>query len=158
MGDSRRNRASRIGDRVSCFVCERSEPIQTAEDHHRTPRAFGGTDDASNRVWLCPSCHARLHRVQTYLTSGKIQSAYRLCCEIFPTDGGSRGRLWELSNEASKSEIEVKDSFYGQSQYQKVSIRVDSDVWRIIRSEAKSRNVSASKLAAEILKRHVIGK
>ena len=33
----------------------------TAEVHHKTPRAEGGSDDLSNLVTLCRSCHGARH-------------------------------------------------------------------------------------------------
>jgi len=153
--DVRKNRA--VALKVKCFVCLTEEPLPTAEDHHRTPRAFGGTDDESNRVWLCASCHARLHRVQGFLLKGEAASAYDLCQSIFPTDGRARGQLWTLANEAADAEREVKESFGSHRTHQKVTLTIDADTWSVIKAQAKDRKMSASQYAASLLRRAASG-
>lgn len=153
--DIRKNRAAKKDLMVSCFVCSQNEPLPTAEDHHRTPRAFGGTDDPENRVWLCPSCHARLHRVQDFLLRGQSASGYDLVASIFPTNGAARGQLWTLAVEAAEAEKIAKDSFDVHRAQQRVNLTIDKDVWFAIKAEAKERKMAAAKYAVEILKKHV---
>ena len=42
-----------------CRICGES---RTVDVHHITQRAQGGSDDASNLICLCPTCHALQHR------------------------------------------------------------------------------------------------
>ena len=153
--DIRKSRATNLDRMIQCFVCTQNEPLPTAEDHHRVPRAFGGTDDQANRVWLCPSCHARLHRIQGLLLQGQAASAYALTASIFPTNGKAREQLWVLANEAATAERTAKEVFGLHQTQQKVTLTVEADVWSVIKSEAKARKISASRFAAEILKRSV---
>lgn len=155
MGDIRKNRGAKADFKVDCFVCGVPEPLPTAEDHHRKPRAFGGDDSESNRVWLCPSCHARLHRVQEFLLKGQAASGYQLCNDIFPTNGKARGNLWTLANEAAEAEREAKEVFGQHKTHRKVTLSVDVDVWETIKTVAKGRKVSASRFAADILRKAV---
>lgn len=157
MADPRKNRALNADLKVPCFVCRLEEPLPTAEDHHRTPRAFGGTDDETNRVWLCASCHARLHRVQGFLLKGQTAGAYDLCNSIFPADGKARGNLWTLANEAAEAEREVKESFGLHKTHQKVTLTLDVDTWWSVKAQAKERKVAASRHAADIIRRAVRG-
>ena len=141
-----------------CSVCLRHEPLATAQDHHRTPRAFGGTDDPSNRVWLCASCHARLHRVQDFLVGGKVASATELCQAIFPTDARARGELWTFANEAARAELEVKDVFATHKTHVKVTLNMEIEVWALVKALAKERRTSAADYAAHLLRSAVQGK
>jgi hypothetical protein len=157
MKDARTKRAAQQDVKVQCFVCSFLEPLATAQDHHRTPRAFGGTDDAKNRVWLCASCHARLHRVQEFLVQGKYVPGFNLCASIFPTNAAARGNLWTLANEAATAERETKDSFAMHREHVTVNLTVDVDVWAAVKAAAKGRNTSARRLAVELLRQGVKG-
>lgn len=157
MTDPRSNRALHTDLKVSCFICRVEEPLPTAEDHHRKPRAYGGTDDEGNRVWLCGSCHGRLHRVQGFILQGKQASAYDLCNSIFPADGKARGLLWQLANEAAESEREVKEGFGLHKTHQKITLTVDVELWSVVKAQAKDRKMPAGRYAANLLKKAVMG-
>lgn len=157
MTDIRRKRTKHVDALITCFICAQQEPLATAQDHHRVPRAFGGTDDAANRVWLCASCHARLHRVQEFLVQGQSASAYSLCSSIFPTNPKARGALWTLANEAADAEREVKDSFAMHREHVSVTLSVDVEVWAAVKAAAKGRGLSARRLATELLRQAVKG-
>lgn len=129
------------------------EPLATAHDHHRTPRAFGGTDDEGNRVWLCASCHTRLHRVQEFLVQGKASSAYDLTSSIFPSKAKARSNLWELANEAAEAEKETGGAFGLHRDVVQVTISVDKEVWSRVKVIAKEGKMTAKALAAEMIKR-----
>lgn len=143
---------------IVCAICDCREPLATAHDHHRKPRAFGGTDEAENRVWLCASCHARLHRVQGLIARRSTASAFDLCNSIFPTDGKARGQLWILANEAASIEIEVKESFAAHRTEASVQLTLDAELWAIIKAQARARRVSAVRHAADLLRVAVRGK
>ena len=149
--DDRKNRLSQAGTLVTCKVCELKEPLLTAEDHHRTPRAFGGTDDAENRIWLCPSCHKRLHRVQGMLIHNNPHEAYDLAEQIFTAHADKRARLWQYANEAAKAEILAKESFAEHRTHTKVSLDVEVGAWETLKEIAKKQKTSAKALAAAII-------
>lgn len=46
--------------RTNCYFCGSEGPIET---HHIAPQQFDGSDDESNLVDLCPTCHERLERL-----------------------------------------------------------------------------------------------
>jgi hypothetical protein len=138
-------------------VCGVQEPLTTAQDHHKKPQAFGGDDEQGNRVWLCASCHARLHRIQEFLVRGQTASAYDLCTSIFPQNAKARGQLWTLANEAAKAEQEVGESFALHKTHQTVSLKLDTDVWTLVKSAAKDHKMPANKFAAELLKKAIKG-
>lgn len=153
MTDVRQQRSKLPPDtKVPCFICKTQEPLLTAHDHHRKPRAFGGTDDKHNRVWLCASCHTRLHRVQEFVVQGKTASAYDLCSAIFQANASARAQLWTLANEAAVAENEVQSAFDLHRSSVQVNLTIDTEVWSIVKALAKERNTSAKKLAAELLK------
>jgi hypothetical protein len=155
--DARKQRALRRDVKVPCAVCGVEEPLTTAQDHHRKPQAFGGDDEQANRVWLCASCHARLHRLQEFLVRGQTASAYELCNSIFPQNAKARGQLWTLANEAAEAEQEVQGAFELHKTHQTVSIKLDTDVWALVKAAAKDHKMSASQYAAEVLRKAVKG-
>lgn len=43
----------------SCLFCDATDDL---EEHHVVPRKFGGTDDESNLITVCSSCHKKIER------------------------------------------------------------------------------------------------
>ena len=155
MSDLRKDRLAHAHVLVTCGVCLSSEPLLTADDHHVVGRAQGGTDDEENRIWLCASCHKRLHRVAGLLSKGKTGEAYALINQIFPRSSDNRGRLWEFSQIAAKAEVEAKESFHSHRTHVKAMVPVDVETWDFLKAEAKRGKTSAKDLAAAILKEWV---
>lgn len=149
--DDRKNRHLEAGVLVDCRVCNAKEPKATADDHHLVPRAFGGTDDPDNRVWLCASCHKRLHRVQGMLIHNKPNDAYDLTEQLFPNYADKRARLWQFANIAAQAELRAKESFASHRTHVKVSIEVDAELWDTLKEIAKREKKSAKELAAAII-------
>jgi len=46
-------------NRENCYFCAHSDS-RALEQHHITPRRFGGSDDAENLVTVCANCHRKL--------------------------------------------------------------------------------------------------
>jgi hypothetical protein len=44
-----------------CAVCGSSDNIENLELHHFIPRSQGGSDDETNLLTLCYSCHGSVH-------------------------------------------------------------------------------------------------
>lgn len=44
--------------------------------HHVLPRALGGSDDAANRVIICPNCHAIVHAEITRVQKNTDPNSY----------------------------------------------------------------------------------
>jgi hypothetical protein len=140
---------------IKCFICDVSEPLATAHDHHRRPRAYGGTDDPDNRVWLCASCHTRLHRVQDFIVAGKVATAFELCTTIFPSKAKARGELWKLANEAAAAEREAKEVFGTHRTVVQVNLTIDTETWGQIKLAAKGQKLSAKEFVNCLLKKAV---
>lgn len=136
---------------VICGVCAAREPVATAHEHHRVPRAFGGTDDLENRVWLCASDHNRLHRVAGLIAQGNIVEAYQLCQALFAVDAQQRGNLWVLAQLAAKSELDTKESFAQHRDTVRISLEVDYDVWAQVKAAAKRQKCTAAQLGARLI-------
>lgn len=66
------------------------------EEHHKHPRAYGGTDDPDNRVWLCASDHSLLHRSALRLYSGKGGEAKDMVVRFLPNQPARQERLLRL--------------------------------------------------------------
>jgi hypothetical protein len=58
--NTRRYIRRRDGDR--CRLCQASGAVQRMFTHHIVPRAQGGSDDITNLMLVCQSCHMRLER------------------------------------------------------------------------------------------------
>lgn len=58
----RRIRDSYVKMHPFCELCyEKGILVPVEEVHHKVPLAEGGTNDGSNLISLCHSCHARIH-------------------------------------------------------------------------------------------------
>jgi hypothetical protein len=53
-----------------CFVCRFQK--RGVVKHHIVPIVFGGTEDSSNFVYVCPSCHDDIHH--TFLDPGGMNT------------------------------------------------------------------------------------
>ncbi len=49
--------------RVCSCVPNHRPPVLEYERHHIFPLSMGGTDDAKNIVWVCPSGHQNIHEL-----------------------------------------------------------------------------------------------
>ncbi len=72
-------------DRFRCRGCAK----QATEIHHMIFRSQGGTDDSSNLVALCQSCHQQAHGLHSaklpawVLQAMVIYDKFRVCCNIW---------------------------------------------------------------------------
>lgn len=85
------------------------QPIVFMHEHHRTPRAFGGTDEGGNLVWLCVGCHDLLHRLATLTMSGKKGLAEDYLEQYLSTDLRARELLKELVQEVIQARLQFDE-------------------------------------------------
>jgi hypothetical protein len=82
-------------DRFRCRGCAKP----AADIHHIIFRSQGGTDDLSNLVALCRSCHEQAHgRVGTKLAAWVLQAMvaydkFRVCCGVWKFFAAKRNCL-----------------------------------------------------------------
>lgn len=55
-----------------CVADHRPKAVEL-DEHHVLPRFLGGSDDASNRVWICPNTHRAAHEIlRILLRDGRV--------------------------------------------------------------------------------------
>lgn len=70
MGDLRKGVTQH--PRRNCYFCGSEGPIET---HHIIPQRHSGSDDESNLVDLCPTCHERIERLYNDEFFGEVANA-----------------------------------------------------------------------------------
>ena len=120
---------------VTCSICQNGEvPHQLAEDHHKVPRACGGSDDPSNRCWLHAGCHNNVHRWADLIRSGKNSEAADMAKLVYNSVGAQK-RALELSQIVARS-FEIPDQ---KREWVQVVIKVPSPVYAALRVMADER-------------------
>lgn len=93
-----------------CAICMRAFPEALAHEHHKIPKALGGTDDPKNLVTLCHSDHNNLHLIAYMLVNAKrTHEAEPTIASIFPDDIPARRRLLEFSAIVAKEMVLKKE-------------------------------------------------
>lgn len=87
---------------ILCYVHGTNLPRAGANEHHIVPQAAGGTDDPSNLVWLCATCHNVLHRCEEHLQAGRAGVVRDIISSAY-TGARSRSRMERLVQEAAKA-------------------------------------------------------
>jgi len=92
-----------------CFIHQSNGPIDVVflHEHHRTPRAFGGTDDEDNLIWLCVPCHDLLHRTAVMSMHGKRGLVDDVIDQYLPGDLNAQQKFKTLLHEV----IQAKTAF-----------------------------------------------
>jgi hypothetical protein len=55
----------------NCQICRLPYPESLKHEHHKKPKALGGSDDSANRADLCHTCHNNLHLLAYILLNPK---------------------------------------------------------------------------------------
>ena len=94
-----------------CGICEKENDESLKNEHHRIPKAFGGSDDKSNLFTLCPSCHQTLHRLaemyQNPKKAGQVNSIAQNYCRDFKNPQIACNKLKDLAKCAFEYELKV---------------------------------------------------
>ena len=90
-----------------CFIHKNNGPIDVVflHEHHRTPRAFGGTDDEDNLIWLCVPCHDLLHRLATMSMHGKRGLVEDVIAQYLPGDLNAQEKFKVLIHEVIQAKL-----------------------------------------------------
>lgn len=62
--------------------------------HHVQPRSWGGGDDPSNLVWLCPSGHYNVHALLNHYVRAMGEPSWELRRGFSPYTRGLAERAW----------------------------------------------------------------
>jgi HNH endonuclease len=101
-----------------CALCGEADAA-ALEHHHFIPRALGGSDDESNMLTVCGTCHGRIHDIPRPIRLGELVKAgitkaqertaadYR---EIADASARRAEKATELAKEAEKAERRIGDS------------------------------------------------
>lgn len=119
-----------------CSICSRTFPLALLNEHHVRPRAYGGSDDDSNKKWLCPTDHQSLHRLAELMLAGKSGAARSFASTLY-SDPMVVELLLKLAAEAAKWEKKFEDEtpFYAkEGAYKEVKISFPIDTYRRLRT------------------------
>src|SRR5689334_21991685 len=97
-----------------CAVCNRMHGVQV---HHILPRSEGGSDDASNAIPLCPTCHDEVHakrapgRTTRLYTDGELRKHLERTMDLATRQASLRpgGEDWTADVEAVRFYVQCLD-------------------------------------------------
>lgn len=77
---AKRSAECRDRDKHTCRICTcqttkwgKGDPRTWGAAHHIRYRSAGGSDDLSNLVWVCFTCHERIHKAEIHLSGTSEQ-------------------------------------------------------------------------------------
>ena len=65
-------------------VAEHRPPYLELHAHHVWPKEYGGTDDTSPMLWLCPTTHANVHELLRMMLRAGRQLSLHECRQANP--------------------------------------------------------------------------
>lgn len=102
-------------DLVPCYVEGKNYPRAGCHVHHKNPRHAGGSDAASNLIWLCATCHQLVHRAAQMLKANRKGTAADLAMVSFASPA-SRQRFLEIVNTEVEASIAAKEAGTGSDE------------------------------------------
>lgn len=82
---------------MQCYIhAGESFPRESMQEHHICPRAYGGTDDPDNRIWICSGDHDVLHRAALKLYANKAGEARDIVQRYLLDQPARQERMWKL--------------------------------------------------------------
>lgn len=86
-----------------CEICRKTFPESLRHEHHKVPKALGGSDGPENLVSLCHADHNNLHLLAYMMINPKRSHEVEpTVVSIFPDAMESRRRLIEFSKIVAK--------------------------------------------------------
>lgn len=116
-----------MGDRiVGCTVCDWRGYRSLAHEHHIIPQAAGGTDDPTNLVMLCATCHHALHMIGLDILNGKTNRARDRLALQWP-EPARREQATHLANTVAEEFAEKRRK--GPPEEHMVQLMLDHDTF-----------------------------
>jgi len=78
-------------------------PPETLETHHKHPQAYGGSNESSNLVDLCATCHGIIHKVALKIYAGNAGEGKHLNERYLPGQPARQERLWKLAQTIARA-------------------------------------------------------
>lgn len=145
-------------DLVTCWVHRTPVARAGSNQHHINPQAAGGSDDASNIVTICATCHAILHRAEEMLSKDKSASVAPLIATSYG-DAGQRTRMHTLVKAAATAFQDAEESGFTTDD---VAITISRDVFTRLqvlaqgaRDPISNRRIGVGRYAETILRAHL---
>lgn len=91
-----RPRAERKEGIGTCWVCSDTLPRSFLNEHHRAPRATGGGEEETNKVFICPTCHTACHEITKVYLKGKGGLVRDMLSLLLHDDKEAGERMLEL--------------------------------------------------------------
>jgi hypothetical protein len=118
---------------VRCYGCANPLPAALINDHHKRPRATGGSDARSNRSLICPLCHTTVHQACRYFVKGRVNQAKDLVNLWAKGDSVMVDRLMDLVQIEARAWIDG-----GKSDLQRVTFDLERGVYEGLKAIAQA--------------------
>ena len=147
-----------------CYIHQSNGPIDVVflHEHHRTPRAFGGTDDADNLIWLCVPCHDLLHRAATMSMHGKRGLVDDVIDQYLPGDLAAQQKFKTLLHEVIKAKVAFMEKAEDSDDTILMNLKIPKQVHSILKtcsmdySHSNGRSMGLYAFATKILTKFAI--
>jgi hypothetical protein len=139
---------------VKCYGCGNPLPAALINDHHKKPRATGGSDARPNRSLICPLCHTTVHQATRYFVKGKVSQAKDLVNLWAKGNDGIVARLMELVQIEARAWVEG-----GRSDLQRVTFDLERGVYEGLKAisqvtlNQKGKPIGIGRLMRQIAKK-----
>lgn len=86
-----------------CEICQQNYPAALHNEHHKIPKALGGSDESSNLSDLCQQDHDLLHTIAYMLINPKRrQEIEPTLNSVYPNDRVTQRKVLEFANLAAR--------------------------------------------------------
>lgn len=86
-----------------CEICLEDYPASLHHEHHKIPKALGGSDAPSNLVNLCQQDHQLLHTIAYMLINDKRRHEIEPTLNsVYPNDRATQTKVIEYANYAAR--------------------------------------------------------
>jgi len=100
---------------VVCYIEGKTYPRATCHIHHKNPQHAGGSDAASNLIWLSANAHQLVHRAAQMIKAGRRSQAADLAMISYPSPA-QRQRFMEIVNTEVRSSLEAQEVGAGRAE------------------------------------------
>lgn len=145
-------------DLVPCFIEKKDYPRAGCHVHHRNPRHAGGSDAATNLVWLCATCHQLVHRGAQMVKANRKGDMADLAMLTFPAPA-PRQRFLEVVQQEVEASAHAKEAGIGRKDVV-VEVPIPREDYERLKRlvsdyKANGKKLSISNFVARLVLAHV---
>ncbi len=148
---------------MECFIHQGEHCVpEVMEVHHKTPRAYGGSDDPNNLVNLCALCHTCCHAAALKLYSNKAGQAKDMVVRYLPNQPARVERMWRLVQTVAKARKQhvrsavVPEAGVEANHQSIVKMQLELPDWLHHRYKALSAGQGLNRYIMKVLENHAM--